>query len=359
MSQVPTTLRPHLLNADNFTPAARTPWGGRKIAQYKAGLGIARELTEQPIGEAWELSFGPELPSRTSDGMWLRDLVSSDRERYLGREAPHGASALLVKLLDAEDDLSVQIHPAVDDPKLAAEETGKPECWYVLAHEPGAGVYLGLQAGVNAEQMRRALAASDDVSKLLRFQPVSPGDFFLLPPGLPHAVGRGVTLVEPQYVAPGKKAVTLRYWDWNRRYDAQGRRDPGGKARELHVERALDVTEWEKSSDAGWLARQRTAAGAADLAGSAECTVLCGPEASARVRSPFLRAARLSGTGSTQLPDWGSIRGLTVIDGTLRLTGAFGELLVPRGSTAALPAGLTSLDCELERGHAILSSVVA
>jgi hypothetical protein len=93
--------------------------------------------------------------------------------------------------------------------------------------------------------------------------------------------------------------------------------------------------------------------------GAAECTVLCGPEASARVRSPFLRAARLSGTGSTKLPDWGSIRGVTVIDGTLRLRGAFGELLVPRGSTAALPAGLTSLDCELERGHAILSSVVA
>jgi mannose-6-phosphate isomerase class I len=359
MSQLPTTLCPHLLNADNFTPAARTPWGGRRIAQYKAGLGIARELTEQPVGEAWELSFGPELPSRTSDGMWLRDLVSSDRERYLGREAPHGVSALLVKLLDAEDDLSVQIHPAVDDPKLAAEETGKPECWYVIAHEPGAGVYLGLQPGVNAAQMRRALTACEDVSKLLRFQPVALGDFFLLPPGLPHAVGRGVTLVEPQYVAPGKKAVTLRYWDWNRRYDAQGRRDPQGKARELHVERALDVTEWEKSSDADWLARQRTSAGAPDLTGAAECSVLCGPEASARVHSPYLRAARLAGSGRLLLPDWASLRALTVIDGALRLSGGFGELVVPRGATAALPAGLTQLDCELERGHAILSSVVA
>jgi mannose-6-phosphate isomerase len=353
------TLRPHLLTADNFTPAARTPWGGRRIAQYKSGLGIARELTDQPVGEAWELSFGPELPSRTTDGMWLRDLVSSDRERYLGREAEHGASALLVKWLDAEDDLSVQIHPSVDDPTLAPEETGKPECWYIVASAPGAGIYLGLEAGVDADQMRQALAASEDVSKLLRFQPVTPGDFYLLPPGLPHAVGKGVTLVEPQYVAPGKKGVTLRYWDWNRRYDAQGRRDPAGTARELHVERALQVTEWHKSSDAGWLARQRTAAGEPDLAASAECCVLCGPEASARVRSPFLRAARLSGTGSVQLPDWGSIRALTVIDGTLRLTGAFGELTVPRGATAALAAGLTDLACELERGHAVLSSVVA
>src|SRR5262245_9460076 len=87
MSQLPSTLLPHLLHAGNFTPAAPTPWGGRKIAQYKVGLGIARELTAQPVGEAWELAFGPELPSRTSDGMWLRDLVSSDRDRYLGREA--------------------------------------------------------------------------------------------------------------------------------------------------------------------------------------------------------------------------------------------------------------------------------
>jgi mannose-6-phosphate isomerase len=345
---------------DNFTPAARTPWGGRRIvAEYKAELGIARELADQPVGEAWELSFGPELPSRTTEGVWLRDLVAGDPEYFLGREAKHGASALLVKWLDADDDLSVQIHPDVNDPKLAAEETGKPECWYIVAASPGAGVYLGLQPGANAEKMRRALAAGEDVSKLLRFQPVAPGDFYLLPPGLPHAVGKGVTLVEPQYVAPGRKAVTLRYWDWNRRYDAQGRRDPHGTARELHVERALQVTEWQQSSDAAWLASQRTALGAPDLDAAAHCTELCGPEATARVRSPFLRAARLAGHGSTQLPDWGSIRALTVIDGSLRLTGAFGQLTVPRGSTAAVAAGLTGVQCELQQAHAILSSVVA
>jgi mannose-6-phosphate isomerase len=356
MTQAPLTLRPHLLTPDNFTPPARTPWGGKRIvARYKAGLGLA----DQVVGEAWELSFGPELPSRTSEGTWLRDLVAADRERYLGREAEHGASALLVKWLDADDDLSVQIHPDVYDPELAADETGKPECWYIVEHTPGAGIYLGLADGVDAAQMRRALEASEDVSKLLRFQPVAPGDFYLLPPGLPHAVGKGVTLVEPQYVAPGKKGVTLRYWDWNRRYDAQGRRDPQGKARELHVERALHVTEWQTSSDAGWLERQRTATGVPDLPGAADCTVLCGPEAAARVRSPFLRAARLAGTGSVKLPDWGSLRALTVIDGSVRLTGAFGELSVPRGFTAAVAAGLTSLECELACAHAILSSVVA
>lgn len=360
MTQAPLTLRPHLLTPDNFTPPARTPWGGRRIvARYKAGLALARELAEQAVGEAWELSFGPELPSRTTEGLWLRDLVLADCERYLGREAAHGASALLVKWLDADDDLSVQIHPDVADPDLAPGETGKPECWYIVECSASAGIYLGLAPGVDAAQMRRALAASEDISKLLRFQPVAPGDFYLLPPGLPHAVGKGVTLVEPQYVAPGKKGVTLRYWDWNRRYDAQGVRDPQGTARELHVERALQVTEWERSSDAGWLERQRMAAGVPDLDGNAHCIVLCGPEASARVRSPFLRAARLAGTGVARLPDWGSLRALTVIEGSARLTGAFGELTIPRGCTAAVAAGLHEVDCELDRAHAILSSVVA
>jgi mannose-6-phosphate isomerase len=360
MTQLHVTLRPHLLTPDNFTPAIRTPWGGRRIcAKYKRELNIAGELTAQAVGEAWELSFGPELPSRTIDGVWLRDLVNGDRERFLGREAAHGASALLVKWLDADDDLSVQIHPSVDDPGLRDAETGKPECWYIVDHGPGAGIYLGLQPGVNAEQMRRALAASEDVSKLLRFQPVAVGDFYLLPPGLPHAVGRGVTLVEPQYVAPGKKGVTLRYWDWNRRYDAQGKLDPAGAPRELHVERALQVTDWQQASDASWLARQRTAAGEPDLAGPARGTELCGPEASSAVRSPFLRALRLAGTGKLALPDWNTLRAITVIEGSVRLRGAFNELVISQGCTAAVPAGLNAVECELQNGHAIVSSVVA
>jgi mannose-6-phosphate isomerase class I len=360
MTQLPVTLRPHLLTPDNFTPANRTPWGGRRIcAKYKKALSIAPELSEQPVGEAWELSFGPELPSRTIEGIWLRDLVASDGKRYLGREAAQGASALLVKWLDADDDLSVQIHPSVDDPGLRESETGKPECWYIVDHEPGAGIYLGLQAGVNAVQMQRALAASEDISKLLRFQPVEVGDFYLLPPGLPHAVGRGVTLVEPQYVAPGKKGVTLRYWDWNRRYDAQGKLDPKGSPRELHVERALQVTDWQQASDDGWLANQRTSSGVPDLAGRAQVIELCGPDASAKVTSPFLRAARLAGTGKLSLPDWNTLRAVTVIDGNVHLRGAFGELVIPQGCTAAVPAGLNDLDCELQNGHAIVSSVVA
>jgi mannose-6-phosphate isomerase class I len=193
----------------------------------------------------------------------------------------------------------------------------------------------------------------------LRFTRATPGDFFLLPPGLPHAVGRGVTLIEPQYVFPGKKAVTLRYWDWNRRYDAQGKLDVTGRSRELHSERALAVTDWVSTSADHWLALQRTSLGPVLLSAPARCQSLCGPEAAAKVHSPYLRVARLEGHGPSALPDWGTLRGLTVIDGSVTLSGAFGSVRVPRGMTAAVAAGLGPLACELDHAHAIVSSVVA
>jgi mannose-6-phosphate isomerase class I len=358
MPQV-SALRPVLLRPDNFTPPARTPWGGRRITgHYKAGLGLAPELRQQAVGEAWELSFGPELPSRTLDGRLLHELVKDDPQAYLGAEAALGASALLVKWLDAADELSVQIHPSVDDPALGADEPGTPECWYIAACEPNAGIYLGLQPGVSAAAMRSALETGADVSALLRFRAVTPGDFYLLQPGLPHAVGRGVTLVEPQYVAPGKKGLTLRYWDWNRRYDAAGNADPKGRPRELHVERALHVTDWALAGDSTWLAQQCTALGAADCTAPAGCELLCDALGDAPVRSRYLRAARLSGSGRVRLPNWDTLSALTVIEGSVVLHGDFDSVRVERGSTAAIPAALSGLECELLQGHALLSSVV-
>lgn len=352
-------IRPHLLTADNFTEPSRTPWGGRRIVGvYKAGLPECARFASQAVGESWELSLGPELPSRTREGALLSDVVAGDREAELGAEAGRG-SALLLKWLDAADNLSVQIHPGVDDPALSAEETGKPECWYIVAREEGAGIYLGLQPGVSEASMRRALEHEDDVSRLLRFVPVEPGDFFALTPGLPHAVGRGVTLLEPQYVAAGKRGVTLRYWDWNRRYDQGGKLDPRGQPRALHVERALSVTSWDEASDAAFLAKLRCSLGPASAAGSVTTMPLCGPEASQPVRSPYLRAAVIRGLGETKLPSWNTLRAVTVIEGSLTLRSELGELHVPAGCTAAVGAALGPLACRADAVHALVSAAVA
>ncbi|HKU39689.1 MAG TPA: hypothetical protein VJR89_16125, partial [Polyangiales bacterium] len=146
---------------------------------------------------------------------------------------------------------------------------------------------------------------------------------------------------------------------WNRRYDAHGRSDPHGTARELHVERALEVTDWINTGDPSWLAAQRCRVPGLDVSARARCEVLCGDGPESVVGSQYLRAARVFGSGELALPDWRTLRGLTVIDGALTLSGAFGELRVTRGRTVALPAGLRAITCRLERGHALLSSVVA
>jgi hypothetical protein len=255
-------LRPIALRDDNFTPTSRTPWGGTRISQrYK------RLEHTVVIGESWELSVEPDFPSITRDGEALRDVLTRDPAGYLGRESSRGSTALLVKLLDAADELSVQIHPDDGYAGLAPGESGKPECWYVTERDPGAGVYLGLREGVTEAAMREALAAGGDVSALLAFVPVEVGDFLLIDAGTAHAIGRGLTLVEPQRVVPGRRGVTYRYWDWNRRYDRDGHLDPAGAPRPLHVAHALAVTRWDAPRGDAFLAVARVRAGGAAGAG--------------------------------------------------------------------------------------------
>src|SRR5690606_7976392 len=153
-------------------------------------------------------------------------------------------TALLVKLIDTSEPLSVQIHPSNEYPGLSAGECGKPESWYIVAREPGAGLYLGFQRGTTEHDGRAALSGERSLRELLRFVPVEPGDFFVIDAGTPHAIGEGLTLVEPQHVVPGQRGITYRYWDWDRRYDAAGKADPQGSPRPLHVEHALRVTDF-------------------------------------------------------------------------------------------------------------------
>ena len=104
--------RPLLLEADNFTPPGRTPWGGRRIVdELKAQSGIA---VTGPVGESWELSVEPDFPSRLAEGPTLEEVLRAD-PALLGREAKAGSTALLVKLIDTADNLSLQIHPVRAD----------------------------------------------------------------------------------------------------------------------------------------------------------------------------------------------------------------------------------------------------
>lgn len=348
---------PFLLRSDNFTSEQRTPWGGTYLARHIKRHLVGAGDQERRIGESWEFSTTTDLPSVDLSGTSLRDRIALQPAEFLGAEAKDGndRTSLLVKLLDAADDLSVQIHPPDDDPALNPTETGKAEAWLVVHAEPDAAIYLGLKPRVDASHMRRVLAAEDDLSTLLHRWPVQPGDFFVVEPGTPHAIGRGVTLVEPQTATGGKQPVTYRYWDWNRRYDAEGRIDPSGVARSLHVERAIRVTRWPGDVPA---AQPTFRAGAPSVHGSARWEPLCGPSEAPCVSSA-LRVGRLVGHGELALPGWNVLRALTVIEGQVTLTGASHVLTIATGQTAVVPACVATITAHLDSAHAVLSAPVA
>lgn len=231
--------RPVPLAADHFTSLTRTPWAGTEIARrYKSGLVPAGT----PIGEAWEFSCDPSFPSTLAgQELSLPGLVQADPVGVLSPAlAGDRHCNILVKLLNAGDALSLQVHPTDEDPGLGADECGKPESWYILHCEEGAGLYLGFSRSVEPEELRRLLLAEDDRARdVLQFVPVRPGDYFEIAPGIPHGIGPGITLLEPQRIRRGKSGKTYRLWDWGRRYDEDGLPASQGKPRSLHLEESL------------------------------------------------------------------------------------------------------------------------
>ena len=197
-------------------------WGGKKLAQMKN----MNDGKYDQIGETWEVSLLKEGPSYSEDtGEEISSLFGSESFQYL------------VKFIDASDDLSIQVHP--DDEYAKNEDSlGKTECWFILATDQGCGIYLGLREGVDKRRLEQAILEKEDVSKLLNFVPVKEGDFFFVPAGTIHAIGKGVTLAEVQQ----SSGITYRVWDWNRV-------DSEGKSRELHVDKALDVINFEEESN--------------------------------------------------------------------------------------------------------------
>lgn len=346
---------PLLLRDGNFTPRARTPWGGTRIARrYKPWLCAKGEPPR--IGESWEVSVEPDFPSQLEAGGPLAAEIAIDVSSWAGEAgAERGGTALLLKVLDAAAPLSVQIHPRDDWDGLGPQQSGKPECWYILDADPGAHLLLGLAPGVDEPTLRRALEHDGDVAALLGRVEVQPGDFFVIDAGLVHAVGAGITLVEPQRVLPGRRGVTLRYWDHGRRYDATGKLDDAGQPRELHVEQALAVTDWQAPRGAEGLTRTRLVAGSIDVNAGARLEALRPPGRSEA--SMALEVSRAVGTGEVALGEAhaDALVGIFVAQGEVSVAGT--ELRIPAGRSAVLPARMSARRLELRGAHAILASV--
>jgi len=208
-------------------------WGGRLLS---AKLGAALPF-DGPLGETWELSDypGEETVVRggKADGQSLRALMESDAGSLLGKSRPSadGRFPLLVKFIDAGDDLSVQIHPP-DGPQ-SPTGVGKTEAWYILDREPGCGVICGLKPGTTKEVFE-AEAGDQRVRGHLAEIAVEPGDCVFVPSGQTHAIRAGVVLCEVQQTSD----VTYRMYDWDRM-------GLDGKPRETHLAQALEVVDYD------------------------------------------------------------------------------------------------------------------
>jgi mannose-6-phosphate isomerase len=366
MPDAPRTARPLLLRADAFTSSARTPWGGTRLARcfgkhfakHDARADTAPHAGPPRIGESWELSLGPELPSEVDgSGTLLADEIARDAEAWLGAGGER-AAALLVKLLDADEPLSLQIHPSDDFPGLREGEAGKPESWYVIGREPGAWVAFGWRDGVGREDALGAIARGDgSLAGLLQKVEVEVGDVFVVDAGTPHAIGPGVTIVEPQYVARGRRGVTYRYWDWDRRYDAQGRLDPAGQPRTLAVDEALAVTDWEGARGRALLERAFSRAGRPSVDATLTIEPLTGR--GGRLRSRWLDVARIMGTGRIPWPAVDTLSALTVLEGEATLRDAEDGVVVRAGAgrTLAIPARTSPMTLVGSALHAVWSRV--
>ncbi|WP_052600795.1 type I phosphomannose isomerase catalytic subunit [Bacteriovorax sp. Seq25_V] len=196
-------------------------WGGTRLIDLKKPELLGNITSAEPLGETWEVSRHKDGISETLDGNKLNEIFSSEELPYL------------VKFIDTSDNLSIQVHPGDEYAKKHEGDSGKSECWLILDAPEGEGIYLGLKDGVDKKQLEEEIRKSGQVNELLNFYPVKAGDFFFVRSGSIHAIGKDVLMCEIQQ----SSGVTYRVWDWNRL--------DNGKPRELHIDKALDVINFE------------------------------------------------------------------------------------------------------------------
>lgn len=206
-------------------------WGGDRIIKA-----YGRSAPDGIYAESWEVSDRPEGMSVVRNGalagQTLAELMTQDATSIVGKRSSDARFPLLVKLLDARETLSVQVHP---DDAAAAQHGGEPktEMWYVLAADEGACVYSGFKPNVTESVFRQALA-DGEVADLLCEVPVQAGDTVFMPGGRVHAIGSGCMMLEVQQ----NSNTTYRLFDW-------GRVGMDGQPRDLHVEQGAQVIRWQ------------------------------------------------------------------------------------------------------------------
>ncbi len=223
-----------------FKPLLKqTLWGGEKIKGFKH---LQTDLEQ--VGESWEVSGvqGSEtvVDGGTYDGCKLNELVAQLKEKLVGHENYErfgNEFPLLIKFIDARQDLSIQVHPSNEMAVCQGKPRGKTEMWYLLESDEGAQLYSGLNREITPEDYKQ-MVDNGTIVNALACHTVSEGDVFYIPGGRIHSIGAGCFLVEIQQTSD----VTYRIYDFKRR-------DKNGNYRELHTELAAECIDYHVHDD--------------------------------------------------------------------------------------------------------------
>lgn len=270
-------------------------WGGDRLKKnYNKSCDLAK------LAETWELTTRGDGMSVIANGIY-RGMTLGD---YLGGEV----CPLLIKFIDAHNDLSIQVHPA-DAYALAHEgEFGKTEMWYIVEADEGARIVYGTKRAFTREEFKAAVDAGT-LEDLMNYTPVKAGDVFFIPSGLVHAIGSGCLIAEIQQ----NSNITYRVYDYNRR-------QADGSLRQLHVEKALDVIRHFTEED---IDRIRFEKGRPDNA-----LACCN----------YFTVSKLQGEATLTVHD--SFAHLLCLDGSGSIAGGNVEVSVSKGDSIYLPAGI-------------------
>ena len=205
-------------------------WGGNTLRNY------GKEFSGKNIAECWELSLHKEgssiIDSGELKGQLLADVLT--KEDCGPKCDKFEFFPTLIKLIDADRELSVQVHPSDEYALKNYHSFGKTEMWYILEAKPGSGIYLGFNKNTTKEEVKQRIKENTLVD-ILNFIDVKPGDCYFVKSGTVHAIGGGITLFEVQQ----NSALTFRLYDW-------GKLGMDGKPRELHIKQSLKVLDYKK-----------------------------------------------------------------------------------------------------------------
>lgn len=306
-------LQPMLLNA----PLKDYLWGGTRLKEE-----YGKETDLDKVAESWELSCHEAgqsvIASGSNKGKTLSQWLEEQGKSVLGRKAEaFDYFPLLIKLIDAKGDLSVQVHPDNEYALRVEGEYGKTEMWYIVDCEPGASLLYGFKEKISQEEFQRRIE-DNTLLEVCNKVPVHKGDVFFIDAGTLHAIGSGILICEIQQ----NSNTTYRIYDY-------GRVGADGKPRELHVEKALEVTKLEPPTRGTKPLAEVDIFPDMDVLLLADCEYFKVYHASLHGES-FLHAGE------------DSFQSLTVLEGAMKLSWGSESITLSKGNTVFVPAGLGS-----------------